>query len=385
MRVLALVWKLSSKRKILFIFGTRPEAIKLCPVILHLRRHLTEFDTRVCVTAQHRGLLDQVLAAFAVEPDHDLDVMLPGQTLFQSTSRILAALEAVLLAEQPEMIFVQGDTTTTFCGALAGFYRGVPVAHVEAGLRTWDMRQPFPEEMNRVLTTRLTALHLPPTEGSAENLRRDGVAESHIFVTGNTCIDALLAIKDKIEGGEVAVPAWEFLDASKKMILVTGHRRESFGEGFERMCGALGRLAGRADVELVYPVHPNPNVREPVERLLGGRSNVHLIDPQDYVPFVDLMRRSYLILTDSGGVQEEAPSLGKPVLVMREKTERPEAVDAGTSRLVGTDPERIVAEAELLLDDAAEYDRRSHIHNPYGDGRASERIAAAVRTFFSGL
>lgn len=385
MGVLALVWKLSSKRKILFIFGTRPEAIKLCPVILHLRRHLTEFDTRVCVTAQHRGLLDQVLAAFAVEPDHDLDVMLPGQTLFQSTSRILAALEAVLLAEQPEMIFVQGDTTTTFCGALAGFYRGVPVAHVEAGLRTWDMRQPFPEEMNRVLTTRLTALHLPPTEGSAENLRRDGVAESHIFVTGNTCIDALLAIKDKIEGGEVAVPAWEFLDASKKMILVTGHRRESFGEGFERMCGALSRLAGRADVELVYPVHPNPNVREPVERLLGGRSNVHLIDPQDYVPFVDLMRRSYLILTDSGGVQEEAPSLGKPVLVMREKTERPEAVDAGTSRLVGTDPERIVAEAELLLDDAAEYDRRSHIHNPYGDGRASERIAAAVRTFFSGL
>ena len=251
MRVLALVWKLSSKRKILFIFGTRPEAIKLCPVILHLRRHLTEFDTRVCVTAQHRGLLDQVLAAFAVEPDHDLDVMLPGQTLFQSTSRILAALEAVLLAEQPEMIFVQGDTTTTFCGALAGFYRGVPVAHVEAGLRTWDMRQPFPEEMNRVLTTRLTALHLPPTEGSAENLRRDGVADSHIFVTGNTCIDALLAIKDKIEGGGVAVPAWEFLDASKKMIWGTGHRREGpvpgvgrggrRRRGLRRMASALGR------------------------------------------------------------------------------------------------------------------------------------------------
>jgi UDP-N-acetylglucosamine 2-epimerase (non-hydrolysing) len=380
--LLALGWRLSPKRKILFIFGTRPEAIKLCPVILHLRRHLTEFDTRVCVTAQHRGLLDQVLAAFAVKPDYDLDVMLPGQTLFQSTSRILAALEPVLAAEEPAMIFVQGDTTTTFCGALAGFYRGVPVAHVEAGLRTWDMRQPFPEEMNRVLTTRLTALHLPPTEGSAQNLRRDGVEDARILVTGNTCIDALLAIREKIERGEVAVPGWEFLDPAKKMILVTGHRRESFGGGFERICEALHRLAGRADVELVYPVHPNPNVREPVERLLGGRSNVHLIDPQEYVPFVDLMRRSYLILTDSGGVQEEAPSLGKPVLVMREKTERPEAVEAGTSRLVGTDVEKIVSEAALLLEDAAEYDRRSHIHNPYGDGRASERIVAAVRAYF---
>lgn len=373
---------MSPKPKILFIFGTRPEAIKLCPVLLYMKRHLAEFDTRVCVTAQHRGLLDQVLAAFDVTPDHDLDVMLPGQTLFQSTSRILAALEPVLLAEQPAMIFVQGDTTTTFCGALAGFYRGVPVAHVEAGLRTWDMRQPFPEEMNRVLTTRLTALHLPPTEGSAANLRRDGVADAQIFVTGNTCIDALLAIKDRIERAEVDVPRWEFLDPTKKMILVTGHRRESFGGGFERICEALHRLAAREDVELVYPVHPNPNVREPVERLLGGRGNVHLIDPQEYVPFVDLMRRSYLILTDSGGVQEEAPSLGKPVLVMREKTERPEAVEAGTSRLVGTDVEKIANEAALLLDDAAEYDRRSHIHNPYGDGRASERIVAAVRTYF---
>jgi len=373
---------LSPKPKILFIFGTRPEAIKLCPVVLYMKQHLATFDTRVCVTAQHRGLLDQVLAAFDVTPDHDLDVMLPGQTLFQSTSRILAALEPVLLAEQPAMIFVQGDTTTTFCGALAGFYRGIPVAHVEAGLRTWDMRQPFPEEMNRVLTTRLTALHLPPTEGSAANLRRDGVADAQIFVTGNTCIDALLAIKDKIERGEVDVPRWEFLDPAKKMILVTGHRRESFGGGFERICEALRRLAARDDVELVYPVHPNPNVREPVERLLGRRGNVHLIDPQDYVPFVDLMRRSYLILTDSGGVQEEAPSLGKPVLVMREKTERPEAVEAGTSRLVGTDVERIATEAALLLDDAAEYDRRSHIHNPYGDGRASERIVAAVQGYF---
>ena len=375
---------MSPKHKILFIFGTRPEAIKLCPVILHFRRHLTEFDTRVCVTAQHRGLLDQVLEAFSIQPDHDLNVMLPGQTLFQSTSRILAALEPVVIAEQPDMVFVQGDTTTTLCGALAGFYRGVAVAHVEAGLRTWDMRQPFPEEMNRVLATRLTALHLPPTEGSAENLRRDGVADEQIFVTGNTCIDALLAIKERIEQGQVRVPEWDFLDPAKKMILVTGHRRESFGDGFVRICEALSQLAERPEVELVYPVHPNPNVREPVERLLGGRGNVHLIDPQDYVPFVDLMRRSYLILTDSGGVQEEAPSLGKPVLVMREKTERPEAVEAGTSRLVGTDPLKIVSEASLLLDDHCEYDRRSHIHNPYGDGRASERIVAAVRNFFNG-
>lgn len=373
---------MSPKPKILFIFGTRPEAIKLCPVVLYMRRHLTEFDTRVCVTAQHRGLLDQVLAAFSITPDHDLDVMLPGQTLFQSTSRILAALEPVLLAENPAMIFVQGDTTTTFCGALAGFYRHIPVAHVEAGLRTWDLRQPFPEEMNRVLTTRLTALHLPPTEGSAENLRRDGVPDSHIHVTGNTCIDALLAIKDRIERREVDVPAWDFLHPDKRLILVTGHRRESFGGGFERICDALNRLARRPDVELVYPVHPNPNVRGPVEQALGGQSNVHLIDPQDYVPFVDLMRRSYIILTDSGGVQEEAPSLGKPVLVMREKTERPEAVEAGTSRLVGTDADKIVTEAELLLDNPTEYDRRSHIHNPYGDGQASERIVTAVRAFF---
>lgn len=374
---------MSQKRKILFIFGTRPEAIKLAPVVLHFQREAAELETRVVVTAQHRGLLDQVLAAFALTPDHDLNLMTPGQTLFQSTSRILSALEPVLAAEQPSMVFVQGDTTTTFCGALAGFYARVPVAHVEAGLRTYDMASPFPEEMNRVLTGRLTALHLPPTAGSAENLRREGIAERDMTVTGNTCIDALLEITARMDAGLVEAPAWKELDGTKKLILVTGHRRESFGEGFVRICQALRRLAGRPDVELVYPVHPNPNVRGVVEAELGKAGNVHLIDPLDYVPFVALMRRSYLILTDSGGVQEEAPSLGKPVLVMRDKTERPEAVEAGTSRLVGTDVERIVGEASLLLDDGVEYARRAGIHNPYGDGQASGRILGAVREYFS--
>ncbi|MBI4903218.1 MAG: UDP-N-acetylglucosamine 2-epimerase (non-hydrolyzing) [Acidobacteria bacterium] len=366
--------------KVLFIFGTRPEAIKLCPTILHLRRFPSEFAVRVCVTAQHRSLLDQVLQVFAITPDHDLDVMLPGQTLFQSTSRILSALEPVLRHEQPDMVLVQGDTTTTFCGALAAFYQRAAVGHVEAGLRTGDMFQPFPEEMNRVLTTRLTSLHFAPTEMSAANLRKEGIPDEQIVVTGNTGIDALLYIKSRLENGRIVAPPLPYLpDPSRKMILVTGHRRESFGDGFLRICQSLQRLAARPDVEVVYPVHPNPNVQDPVNQLLAGLPNVHLIAPQEYVPFVDLMRRSHLILTDSGGVQEEAPSLGKPVLVMREKTERPEAVHAGTTRLVGTDPQRIIAEAELLLDDAAEYDRRSHMHNPYGDGRASERIAAAIQ------
>lgn len=368
-------------RKILFLFGTRPEAIKLCPVYLHLKR-TGAFDTKVCVTAQHRELLDQVLEAFGVTPDYDLDLMLPGQTLFQSTARILAGLEPVLRAERPGMVLVQGDTTTTFCGALAGFYERVAVGHVEAGLRTGDIWQPYPEEMNRLLTTRLATLHFAATELAAAHLRREGTAERHIAVTGNTCIDALFHVRDRLADGTLTPPVWDWLDATKRMILVTGHRRESFGEGFERVCRALGELAARGDVELVYPVHPNPNVREPVRRLLGERPNVHLIDPLPYVPFVDLMRRAHIVLTDSGGVQEEAPSFGKPVLVMREKTERPEAVYAGTTRLVGTDPEKIVREAALLLDGAGEYERRSRIHNPYGDGRASERIAQALAAYF---
>ena len=362
----------------LFVFGTRPEAIKLCPVILHFREHAPEWQTRVCVTAQHRGLLDQVLAAFRVTPDYDLNVMLPGQRLIQSTSRILAGLETVLESDEPDLIFVQGDTTTTFCGALAGFYRGIAVAHVEAGLRTWDMHQPFPEEMNRVLTSRLASIHFPPTQEAAANLSREGIS-GNIYVTGNTGVDALMRIRSELESNHFALPAWPQIGVGRRMILVTGHRRESFGNGFVRICQALTRLAERGDVDLIYPLHPNPNVRGPVESLLGSQPHVHLVEPQDYVPFVDLMRRCHFILTDSGGIQEEAPSLGKPVLVMREKTERPEAVYAGTARLVGTDPDRIVAESNLLLDDAAEYDRRSRAHNPYGDGRASERILRAVR------
>jgi UDP-N-acetylglucosamine 2-epimerase (non-hydrolysing) len=375
---------LRKNRKILFIFGTRPEAIKLCPVVLYFQRYGAEFDTQVTVSAQHRGLLDQVLTAFAVTPGHDLNVMQPGQTLFQSTGRILMALEEVFHTEQPDMVFVQGDTTTTLCGALSAFYQNVPVAHVEAGLRTGDLRQPFPEEMNRVVTTRLTALHLPPTEGAAANLRREGIADKDIHVTGNTGIDALLEINARIDQGLVEAPDWKYLDPCKKTILVTGHRRESFGEGFLRICRALRKLAERPDVEMVYPVHPNPNVRGIVESELGGRENIHLIDPLEYVPFVSLMRRCDVILTDSGGVQEEAPSLGKPVLVMREKTERPEAIEAGTSRLVGTDVEKIVNECTLLLDDRKEYARRAAIHNPYGDGKSSGRILDAVREYFAG-
>lgn len=366
---------------ILLIFGTRPEAIKLCPVIRGLREHPAKFDVRVCVTAQHREMLDQVLAAFRVTPNHDLDLMLPGQTLFQSTSRILAGLEPVLRAEQPAMVIVQGDTTTTFCGALAAFYSHIPVAHVEAGLRTQDIRQPFPEEMNRVLASHLTALHFAATEKAAQNLCVEGVPPESIHVTGNTGIDAVLFVRDALDQGDLHGPDWPELDASKKLIVVTAHRRESFGDGFVRICRALARIADRDDVQLVYPVHPNPNVQDPVQRYLSNHPHVRLIQPQSYVPFVDLMRRAYLLITDSGGIQEEGPSLGKPILVLREKTERPEAVTAGTVKLVGTDEERIVSEAALLLDDRAAYDRMSRVHNPYGDGQASNRISSLIHSF----
>jgi UDP-N-acetylglucosamine 2-epimerase (non-hydrolysing) len=365
-------------KTLLVVLGTRPEAIKLSPLVLHFRKYPSEFRVHLCLTGQHREIVHQALSVFGLKPDTDLDIMLPGQTLFQSTSRILSALESVFAAVSPDLVFVQGDTTTTLCGALAGFYSGVPIAHVEAGLRTWDLDRPFPEEANRQLVGRLTRLHLAATPWAAENLRREGIAESAISVTGNTGIDALLHTASGL-----APLDWPFLDASKKMILVTGHRRENFGEGLERFCRALARLAERKDVELVYPVHPNPKVRGPVEAMLGGLPNVHLIAPQEYQPFVDLMRRSYLIITDSGGVQEEGPSLGKPILVSREVTERPEAVDAGTVRLVGTDEDKIVREACLLLDDADEYARRSRMHNPYGDGQACPRIEMAVRAYFA--
>jgi UDP-N-acetylglucosamine 2-epimerase (non-hydrolysing) len=368
--------------KILFIFGTRPEAIKLCPLVRRLRIE-PNFNVRVCVTGQHREMLDQVLAAFEVQPDYDLNLMLPGQTLFQSTSRILAGLEFVFSSEHPDLTVVQGDTTTTFCGALASFYQNVPVAHVEAGLRTGDLRQPFPEELNRVLTSRITSLHFAPTEHAAANLKAEQVSDDIIYVTGNTGIDAVLYVRDALEQGRLhAPPAFE-TQPNRKLIAVTAHRRESFGEGFERICAALSRLADRPDVEIVYPVHPNPNVQDPVNRLLRGNPNIHIIPPLDYVAFVDLMRRAYLLITDSGGIQEEAPSLGKPILVLREKTERPEAVSAGTVKLVGTDTDLIVREAVRLLEDDAAYQSMARVHNPYGDGSSCGRITELIRLFLS--
>jgi len=367
--------------KTLLIFGTRPEAIKLCPVVRSLREHPARFDVKVCVTAQHRQMLDQVLEAFDVRPDWDLDLMLPGQTLFQSTSRILAGLEKVLGVEQPDLVIVQGDTTTTLCGALSGFYSRVPVAHVEAGLRTGDLRQPFPEEMNRVVTTHLADLHFAATEMAAENLIHEGVPPQAIHITGNTGIDSVLYVRDALEAGYLPGREWPELDPVKKLIVVTAHRRESFGQGFERICSALARIADRGDVQLVYPVHPNPNVQDPVQRHLAGHPHVRLIEPQSYVPFVDLMRRAYLLITDSGGIQEEGPSLGKPILVLREKTERPEAVIAGTVKLVGTDEDRIVREASDLLDNRAAYESMARIHNPYGDGRASARVSTLIDSF----
>jgi UDP-N-acetylglucosamine 2-epimerase (non-hydrolysing) len=370
------------RRNILVVFGTRPEAIKLCPVVLHLGRFPEAYRIRVCVTGQHRRMLDQVLAAFRVTPDRDLDLMLPGQTLAQSTSRAVAALDPVLEAEQPDMVIVQGDTTTTLAGALAAFYRRIPVGHVEAGLRTGDFAQPFPEEMNRVLTTRLAALHMAATEMAAANLGREGVPVTDIAVTGNTVVDAVLHVRDGLESGRVPHPEWPWLDPRKRLILVTMHRRENFGGGLERICQALLALAARADVQIVCPVHPNPRVQDPVQRLLGAHPGIRLVEPLDYVPFVDLTRRAFILITDSGGVQEEGPSLGKPILVLREKTERPEAVAAGTVKLVGADPRRILAGASELLDDPAEYARRARVHNPYGDGHASERIEIAIRSFF---
>ena len=362
-------------KRILIILGTRPEAIKLCPLVRRLRLQPEAFETLVCVTAQHREMLDNALETFSVRPDFDLDLMQSGQTLAELTARVLAALDPVLESTRPGMAIVQGDTTTTLAGALAAFYRGIPVAHVEAGLRTGDLRQPFPEEMNRVLTSRLTALHFAPTERAAEALFREGTDRASVFVTGNTGIDAVLFVRDALASGALPAPQWEWLDEGKRLILVTSHRRESFGPGFSGSMRALARLAARGDAQIVYPVHRNPHVTGPAHAILGETRNVVLLDPLPYVPFVDLMRRCRLIISDSGGIQEEAPSLGKPVLVLRDKTERPEAVEAGTVKLVGTAEDRIVEEAARLLEDEEEYARMTRVHNPYGDGRACERIA----------
>ena len=365
-------------KRILIVFGTRPEAIKLCPLVRQLRLSPDAYTVKVCVTAQHREMLDHALDAFSIQPDYDLDLMQPRQTLAGLTARILAALDPVLETERPDLVIVQGDTATTLAGALAAFYREIPVAHVEAGLRTGDMAQPFPEEMNRVLTSRLAAWHFAPTARAAEALLREGTAREKLFVTGNTGIDAVLYVRDALDSGALRAPDWPWLEPGKHLVLVTSHRRESFGPGLESVMRALARLASRGDVQIVYPVHRNPNVPGPAHALLAGLPHVTLLDPLPYVPFVDLMRRCKLIITDSGGIQEEAPSLGKPVLVLRAKTERPEAVDAGTVKLVGVDQDRIVAEAARLLDDPAEYARLTRIHNPYGDGHACERIAEAL-------
>jgi UDP-N-acetylglucosamine 2-epimerase (non-hydrolysing) len=344
-------------------------------------RERAEFEARVCVTAQHRELLDAMLRRFGVPADHDLDVMAADQPLSVLAARILERLDPVIVEERPDMVLVQGDTTTTFAGALAGFNRRIPVGHVEAGLRTGDVTQPFPEEMNRVLTGRLAALHFAPTPRAAENLRREGVPENRVWVTGNTGIDALLYVREKLERGEWAGFDGPLPGPGKKLILMTAHRRESFGEGFERICEAVRRLAARGDVEILYPVHPNPNVRAVVQRMLDGVEGVRLVEPLDYVPFVDVMRRADLLLTDSGGVQEEGPSFGKPILVMRDKTERQEALEAGAAILVGTDPERIVGSAGRLLDSAEARRAFTRVQNPFGDGRASERILDVIHSF----
>ena len=346
------------------IFGTRPEAIKLCPVVLALKGNRV-FDCKVCVTGQHREMLQQVLDVFGVVPDEDLSLMQPNQSLGGLTSRAISAIDDYLAKEKPDIVMVQGDTTTVLAGALAAFYHHIPIAHVEAGLRTWNMESPWPEEANRVLTTRLAKWHFCPTENNKANLLREGVDPSGIYVTGNTVIDALMIAKEKVRD----------LTDGRRRVLITGHRRENFGQGFEHICRAIKRLATEfADVEFIYPVHLNPNVQEPVHRLLDGLSNVSLIAPQSYLPFVELMKNAYLILTDSGGVQEEAPSLGKPVLVMRDTTERPEAVAAGAVKLVGTDAEDIYRDAKRLLTDHEAYERMASAVNPYGDGHAVSRI-----------
>lgn len=369
------------KLKVLFIFGTRPEAIKMAPVV-NLFKQDARFETKVCVTAQHRQMLDQVLQLFGIVPDYDLDLMKPGQDLTDITSRALLGLRDLFSSYRPDRIFVHGDTTTTFAASVAAFYHQIPVGHVEAGLRTGDIYSPWPEEANRTLTSILTDMHFAPTQRSRQNLLNEQVSGTHIYVTGNTVIDALFTVTAQFENDATLAAQFagqfSFLNDEKKLVLVTGHRRESFGGGFESICQALAHLAQRSDIQIVYPVHLNPNVQEPVNRILSGIDNVYLIEPQDYLPFVYLLSKAYLILTDSGGIQEEAPSLGKPVLVMRDTTERPEAVEAGTVRLVGTTHSIIYDAATQLLDDKQLYQKMSQAHNPYGDGLASQRILEAV-------
>lgn len=369
--------------RVLTVIGTRPEAIKMAPVIAALAV-APDIDARLCVTAQHRGMLDQVLTLFDLTPDHDLDLMRPGQDLTSITAGVLEGVQPVLAEFRPDLVLVHGDTTTTLAATLAAYYAQVPVGHVEAGLRTHNIYAPWPQEVNRKVVGAVAELHFAPTAGAGRNLRAEGVPEARIHITGNTVIDALHQVVARLDADPARRAALDTalgLDPTRRLILVTGHRRESFGDGFQRICDALALLADRPDVEIVYPVHLNPKVKGPVEARLSGRPNVHLIPPQDYLPFVHLMTCADLILTDSGGVQEEAPALGKPVLVMRETTERPEAVEAGTVLLVGTDVGAITREAARLLDDPVAYRQMSVAHNPYGDGQATGRILAALRAW----
>ncbi|MFV8413769.1 non-hydrolyzing UDP-N-acetylglucosamine 2-epimerase [Vibrio owensii] len=367
-----------SKKKILTVFGTRPEAIKMAPLV-HALANDERFEAKCCVTAQHREMLDQVLELFEIKPDYDLNLMKAGQSLNDVTARILLELKPVLQEFKPDVVLVHGDTATTFAASLAAYYEQIEVGHVEAGLRTGNIYSPWPEEANRKLTGALTKYHFAPTENSQNNLLKENTNPADISITGNTVIDALLMVKDKIDNdaalNEQLAAQFPMLKEDKKLILVTGHRRESFGGGFERICEALARTAkDNPDAQILYPVHLNPNVREPVNRILSNVDNVHLIEPQQYLPFIYLMSRAHIILTDSGGIQEEAPSLGKPVLVMRNTTERPEAVAAGTVKLVGTDVDKIITGLEVLLKDEEAYKAMSFAHNPYGDGLACQRI-----------
>lgn len=366
--------------KVLSVFGTRPEAIKMAPLVNGLKK-TPRIEARVCVTAQHREMLDQVLGLFEITPDYDLDLMKPDQSLHDITSSILTGMGPVLADFRPDLVLVHGDTTTTLSASLAAYYQKIAVGHVEAGLRTGNIYSPWPEEVNRKVTGAIARLHFAPTERAQQNLVREGVAAGNTFVTGNTGIDALHQVRQRIaEDKKLSYTLSQQLPfpKNKRVILVTGHRRENSGDGLERICDALTQLAARKDVQIVYPVHLNPNVKGPVERRLAKLPNVSLIAPQDYLSFVYLMNKADVILTDSGGVQEEAPSLGKPVLVMRDTTERPEAVDAGTVRLVGTDTALIVGKTEELLDDRQIYDRMSFAHNPYGDGKATQRILDVI-------
>jgi UDP-N-acetylglucosamine 2-epimerase (non-hydrolysing) len=381
-------------KKVMLIFGTRPEAIKMAPLVKAFQARADQFETIVTVTGQHRQMLDQVLDLFEITPDYDLDIMKPGQDLFDVTSRVLTGMRDVLDRAKPDLVLVHGDTSTSTAAALAAFYRQIPVGHVEAGLRTGDIYSPWPEEMNRLITSRIAALNFSPTEQARQNLLRENVAPEKITVTGNTVIDALQMVVDKIENTpgledevkrQIKDSGYDLglQDSGRRLILITGHRRENFGNGFMRICHAIRELAAKyPDVDLLYPMHLNPNVRKPIAEVFSGNTpaNVHFIEPLEYLPFVYLQKRSYLILTDSGGIQEEAPSLGKPVLVMREVTERPEALEAGTIRLVGTDDRKIVDEASRFLDDAAYYHANSLIANPYGDGKACARIIDFIKS-----